>query len=205
MKGKVFKEPVFYGVTEGRITQFREIVKPQPKGKLTGWNKFPLTIEYLPDFEDAWYCRSEDGIEYIKPRFGVGDKVYIKEPYYHDCFNKTVYLYGNEGKYPLLDSATRRKLDGWKNKLFMPEGYARYFIDITAVRCERVKDISDEDCLKEGIYKNYNQGYGYSFDTDVYLHETPQEAYAAFFNQIHGKGAWERNPYVWVWDFKGIS
>ena len=90
----------------------------------------------------------------------------------------------------------------------MPEIFAQHFIEITGVRCERVQYISDEDCLKEGIMQ-LNTKFGnthssmFKYDKKEYFdYGTPQQAYAALFNKINGKGAWEANPFVWIYDFK---
>jgi hypothetical protein len=75
--------------------------------------------------------------------------------------------------------------------------------DDSGVRCERLQDISDEDCIKEGISaisQKYNAPFIYynGFDYD----NTPSRSYATLINKICGKGTWESNPYVWVYDFK---
>ena len=81
----------------------------------------------------------------------------------------------------------------------MPESIARYFIKITGVSAERLQDISEEDCFKEGVelYNNYDGTYG-----GWTAPSTLKEAYAALINSIHGNGTWEKNPWVWVYDFE---
>ena len=91
----------------------------------------------------------------------------------------------------------------------MPESAARHFIKITGVRAERLQDISEEDCLKEGIEeviwngkilkssKHYFNGYE--------SYGTPIEAYAELIDRINGNGTFQRNPFVWVYDFKLIK
>lgn len=109
--------------------------------------------------------------EHMKPRYKEGEILYLKEPYSFASYvsmkkNPTetrrelfpVYTYGiEEGKYlghtpdgPRVISK-EQILSPWKNKLFMGEQYARYYIKITDVRVERLFDISDEDCIKEGV------------------------------------------------------
>lgn len=99
-----------------------------------------------------------------------------------------------------------------KNKLFMPEKYARYFIEITAVRAERLQDITEEDCIKEGIEYSpeavpigYPFGAVFPYNNGFHNYTTAKEAYAALINNISGKGTWERNPFVWVYDFRLIQ
>ena len=213
MKGKAFIEPIFHGAVEGRITQFREIMKPQPivdePGKPTA------------DWENI----------YNKPRYKVGEIVYLKEPYrftHTDNVWFINYLYGCK-KQEFNISIGNKKLhkiliqqeiskSGWCNKLFMPEWCTRYFIKINAVRCERLQDISDKDCLKEGIFKDYiipkwaiGEHYiatykpfkdGKRFEN---YYENAREAYAVLINKINGRGTWDGNPYVWVYDYKLIS
>ena len=101
----------------------------------------------------------------------------------------------------------------------MPESAARYFIEITAVRAERLQDISDEDCMKEGIEVVHRAGHagennpsGLCFDISQkwdYQYScsesAPWKAYAALINKINGKGTWEKNPWVWVYDFELIN
>jgi hypothetical protein len=103
----------------------------------------------------------------------------------------------------------------------MPAKYARHFIKITAVRCERLRQISDEDCIREGIkysrentpegmssFPYYTNGLRKKRGSAKYnqmQYDTPQQAYAALIDSIHGKGTWEQNPYVWVYVFKLVQ
>lgn len=94
---------------------------------------------------------------------------------------------------------------GFNNKMFTRAEFMPHQIRITGVRIEQLQDISDEDCLKEGIFKVW--------DTNVYgivgKHLTswinPKDVYAYLIDKISGKGTWEANPFVWVYDFELIK
>lgn len=95
---------------------------------------------------------------------------------------------------------------GWKNKMFVKAEHMPYKIRITNVGVERLQDISDEDCLKEGI-EEHLKGVQYGFTSNIgyigqYPFSTPREAFAALINKVSGRGTWERNPFVWVYEFK---
>lgn len=101
----------------------------------------------------------------------------------------------------------------WTNKMFVRPDLMPHQIRFYDFHIERLQDISDEDCLKEGIYPYYygdeeeKKRYGippdgYSFDGWGFYYPTPREAYAALINKISGKGTWESNPYVFAYDFK---
>ena len=167
MKGICFTEPMFQSVIEGRKTQTRRIAT---------------------EFDDVFF-ESDNPIKLllkngkvIKPRYQVGETVYLKEPYQFvqmPLERTVIYKYGYIGGYN----------GKWKNKLFMSERYARYFIEITGVRCERLQDISDEDIIKEDVKHKCIIGY------------TLKSSYADLFNSINGQDTWNNNPYVWVYDF----
>ena len=90
-------------------------------------------------------------------------------------------------------------------------------IRITNVRIQRLQDISDEDCLREGIT---DMGIGgslrYSFTKNVKQTNgdvidfsnnfaSAKEAFANLIDKISGKGTWQNNPFVWVYDFELIK
>lgn len=86
-------------------------------------------------------------------------------------------------------------------------------IRITDVRVERLQDISDEDCIKEGIEKfdAFGDPASYRFydrkKCIIYPKKwcvSPREAYAALIDKVSGKGTWDSNPYVFVYDFEPI-
>ena len=187
MKGINFTEPLFHTIVEGLKTQTRRIIKPQPQG---------CFVPTKEGYQDGHFHN-------FKPRYKLGETVYIKEPYLETRetypSGKTRVLYKYSGTW--FDKEWK-----WNNKLFMPEKYARYFIEITAVHCERLQDISDEDCLKEGIeFNKFNDPYYFMPDDNGCGHDTPREAYADLINKIYGKGTWESNPYVFVYDFKLLN
>ena len=103
----------------------------------------------------------------------------------------------------------RKETLGWDNKMFVRAEDMPHHIRITNIRVERLQDISEEDCLKEGIWSDDNVGLE---GTTCWYHglanssfRTPQEAYASLIDRISGKGTWVSNPYVFVYDFELID
>lgn len=129
----------------------------------------------------------------------IGEEVAISQSYRAILEESNVYPNANELK----------ELPGYRNKMFVRAEDMPHHIRITKIRIERLQDISDEDCLKEGIWRDDNVGLE---GTTYWYHglpnssfRTPQEAYASLINRISGKGTWESNPYVFVYDFRLID
>lgn len=102
---------------------------------------------------------------------------------------------------------------GWNNKMFVKAELMPHKIKITSVRIERLQDISDEDCLREGIShytpadgQDTESGFGFqSSKGGLFLFDTARDAFATLIDKVSGKGTWESNPYVWVYDFELIK
>lgn len=104
---------------------------------------------------------------------------------------------------------------GWNNKMFVRADLMPHQIRITGIKCERLQDISDADCLKEGIFVNEYFGNGkkchhYGFDgffngTEGWFargwFDTPREAFAELIDKVSGRGTWASNPWVLVYEF----
>lgn len=99
---------------------------------------------------------------------------------------------------------------GWNNKMFVKAEFMPHQIEILDVRVERLQDITDEDCIKEGISsydtsgKNYIETvYGVDMiNKFIELGRTPREAFASLIDKVSGKSTWESNPYVFRYEFK---
>lgn len=94
---------------------------------------------------------------------------------------------------------------GWKNKMFVRADLMPHQIRITGIRCERLQNISDYNCMREGIsFISYIDKY-YFERTDreegFYFH-TPREAFASLIDKVSGRGTWDRNPWVLVYEFE---
>lgn len=97
----------------------------------------------------------------------------------------------------------------WTNKMFVSASECIHQIRITGVRIERLQDISDEDCLREGIIEDC-PNVQYSFPTEIgycgqYPFNTPREAFATLIDKVSGRGTWERNPWVFVYEFELVK
>ena len=103
----------------------------------------------------------------------------------------------------------RKEKIGWNNKMFVCAEDMPHHIRIIKIRIERLQDIKSEDCLKEGLWRAEDVGLE---GTTYWYHglanssfRTPQDAYASLIDRISGKGTWESNPYVFVYDFELID
>lgn len=99
-------------------------------------------------------------------------------------------------------------MKGWCNKMFVRADLMPYQIRITNIKVERLQDISDEDCLKEGLIKTfwgycyeYHDRHGRSFKGS----DSIRDAFADLIDGISGKGTWERNPFVFVYSFEIVK
>lgn len=99
---------------------------------------------------------------------------------------------------------------GWSNKLFVNPALMPYQIRITGIKCERLQDISNTDCLKEGIRQAYEESilwmYGYIDHKGTGLwFNTPRKAFAALIDKVSGRGTWASNPWVVAYEFELVK
>ena len=109
---------------------------------------------------------------------------------------------------------------GWGNKLFVNPELMPYRIRITGIKCERLQDISDAECMKEGVVggiigyyvpgikcKDWSkESYVDTEDGRTWkLFPTPREAFATLIDKVSGRGTWKRNPWVVVYEFELVK
>ena len=140
-----------------------------------------------------------------KPHYEVGEVMAIAQ-----CYKD---LYPN-ADFEMVGNGFMTESAGWNNKMFVRANLMKRHIRITDVKVEQLQDISDEDCLREGIRYYHssdkrwsnNSGYGYHIPKNgLHLFDTPYEAFANLFERISGKGTWESNPWVAAYEFKLID
>ena len=142
----------------------------------------------------------------IRPRFHLFEKIAVAKRY-EDAINP-------------LDWVNRKLYQdekGWSNKMYVKPDLMPHQIEITDYRVERLQQISDDDCLKEGIIKrddlidsqmNNIVRYTFegSFENHIYkTYKSPREAFAALIGKISGKKCWESNPWVLVYSFRLVK
>lgn len=194
------------GVIEGWKTMTRIIIPEKLFDKWVDYDNFCNSIN-RDDFFDyvgfngpkarQYYNEKKFFVEYSP--YKVGEVIAIAQSY-EDC--------GYDPNF-MLDGEPISKHPGWNNKMFVEAGLMKHFIKITGVKVERLQNISDEDCLREGI-EEHLKGVQYGFPSNVgyvcqYPFATPREAFAALIDRVSGKGSWKSNPWVWVYEFELIK
>nr|DAV63609.1 MAG TPA: ASCH domain protein [Caudoviricetes sp.] len=192
-------------VLDGRKTQTRRVIKYPREFKGEWVAGFNIHIRQSDKKVVGWPCMYDaDEREFdegeILPRYKVGEIVAVAQSY------------ADIGIEPFAFCEA-----AWRNKMFVKAELMPYQIKITNVRIQRLQDISDEDCLREGIELNTRQ---YEYDgTKKYCvcglghwraigctdFDTPHEAFAALIDKVSGKGTWESNPYVFVYEFELVD
>lgn len=199
-------------VLEGRKTMTRRIIKcPRTfRGEwVAGFNihRSPSDkkIVGFPCMYDA--DEREFDMGEILPKYELGEVVAIAQSYmdvdrFHRKGKNAAYLEYLDSILPEL-----KLHPGWVNKMFVKADLMPHHIKITGIKVERLQDISDEDCLKEGIIHAYTDNDGIKryhtphtkrgyLSTDV-----AQQAFAFLIDKVSGKGTWESNPFVFAYEF----
>lgn len=187
-----------YGLTQavldGRKTMTRRIIKLDKLGEYNFDNAL----------KQEWGRKSIEAYINNYARYKVGEVIAIAQSY------ETVFHSGNCPNDFFVDSSTINKKycgAGFKNKMFVKADLMPHHIEITGIKVERLQEISDEDCLKEGIIHAYTDNDGIKryhtphtkrgyLSTDV-----AQQAFSFLIDKVSGKGTWESNPFVFAYEF----
>lgn len=183
--------------------------------RIEGGGQFQLAATEAEDFfyeEDAGYivmcCQ---GVEIFrhKCRYKLGEVVAVAQNYF-STYDESKWENGiwyNE----FADGSDITNHAGWINKMFVKAEYMPHQIRITGIHCERLQDISDAECLKEGVLVEFARNGSpmyYYFDTkrwrEVWF-DTPREAFAALIDKVSGRGTWKSNPWVVVYEFELVK
>lgn len=189
-----------YGLTDAVLNGFKTMTR-RPVSEICLQQAEAYRHEYYADTLDA--LPLEEALLEFSP-FKIGEVVAVAQRYedvYEEMLcNGTDSL---ENARPILKHSEDI---GWENKIFVRADLMPHQIRITNVRVERLQDISDEDCLKEGI-KVYNCGidFGYKADGVRGTFGTAREAFSALIDKVSGKGTWQSNPWVFVYEFELIK
>lgn len=209
--------PMVRAILAEEKTQTRRIVKPQPyfdsrNNLIFGkWNygQDICGTHALPFKNMLCEC----------PYGTVGDRLWVREAFFEvydaDTFRPTgryCYAATHEGYVNVLDEAGGIKLnkDGseaspWKPSIHMPRVASRILLEITGIRVERLQDISEDDALAEGVAFNGDYDLWWDYLRNQWICVDPIDSYESLICKINGKDAWDKNPWVWVVEFKVIE
>jgi hypothetical protein len=98
---------------------------------------------------------------------------------------------------------------GWKRRpsIHLPRKGSRILLEITAVRVERLHEISEADARAEGVIEGAGDFAGcFSVPgTQAMSGTTAKECYARLWDEINGAGSWAANPFCWVIEFRRLA
>ena len=188
-------------VLEGRKTITRRVVSMHDY-------KYGFQVWYDIVSKKYWVCDGDENFIVERSRYSKGEVVAVAQSYNKIGLSPSMYC-EVPNEYGGTRDGSFDELPGWENKMFVKSEFMPHHIKITNIRVERLQDISDEDCLKEGLIYSpvgvNNYGFYSENDNCVYYFYTPREAFAALIDKVSGKGTWESNPYVWVYEFELVD
>lgn len=199
-KPMLFSAPMVRALLDSSKVQTRRIINPQPE---VDGSVGPAGLLYL------------DRIPHP-----VGSRIWVKETFarVHECFLLHLDPEPDNGLSFNNGFSTVYRADGepsywenygtkWKPSIFMRKEYSRITLEVTAVRVERLQDISEDDCRSEGVKHDGFVGYYCDeLDGEYGSHRCNWRAgYKRLWESIHGAGSWEKNPWVWVYGLKRLT
>ncbi|HCH9096605.1 TPA: hypothetical protein NNT20_003697 [Salmonella enterica] len=201
-RGIIFNGEMVRAILDGRKTQTRRPIK---------WKQTRFTE--IGEREDGsnwpWSEDTEKACDYWHPcSFGaVGDRIWVRETFrvHSRATDVATLVYRASVRNSWTEQTHRVPVavcnkpatpEKWTPSIHMPRWASRITLEITDVRVERLRDLSEEDAKSEGIIPSAGgvlPGWEYRINfRDLWM-------------DIYGTDNWEANPWVWVIEFKRIE
>lgn len=189
----LFSGEMVRAILNGRKTQTRRIVKPQPDE-----DGICLDLErnqYLDTSERVYRC----------PYGMPGDRLWVRET--HMAFDRGRINY--RADYLQDPNGDREHGVVWTPSIHMPRWASRLTLNITGIRVERLQDISDRepqnDCTAEGVFHCGMKLPRYEEWSVSGFRSSEKLMFHRLWDAINGVGSWDSNPWVWVVEFDPIE
>ncbi|HCT5938909.1 TPA: hypothetical protein OT253_003339 [Klebsiella pneumoniae] len=197
-RGMIFNAEMVRALLDGRKTQTRRPIK---------WKqtRFTEIVEREDGSKWPWSEDAEHACDFWHPcPFGaVGDRIWVREAFrVHSRATDVATLVYKASERNSWTEQTRRvpvavcnkpaTPEKWTPSLHMPRWASRILLEITGVRVERLRSMSQDDARAEGVIAASG----------------PMEAGLAFrelWDSIYGEESWKANPWVWVIEFKRVE
>ncbi|SPL63611.1 hypothetical protein [Ochrobactrum soli] len=203
----LFSAPMVRALLEGRKTQTRRIIKPQPTGRidpLISYNHGRMEIAFGPDMRDK-----DGGPKWWRPLAQAGDRLWVREAWRCHSWASDVatFMYRAHEKHSYTEMTEQFPVAGreyvqpgmsWKPSIHMPRWASRITLEATAIKVERLQDCSEVDAYAEGCVPD-DSGLNPN-------HIGPaRQIFRSLWDDINGPGAWDKNPWVVAYTFNVIN
>lgn len=219
IKPILFNTEMVRAILDGRKTCTRRLVKPQPDEKHTYQLGFVTDSTEKKEVGCFGFGIDEYGgsIQYAKPSYHTDDILYVRETvwqkigYYLDVDGETKPSWYNEFRYVATDEKPET---GWnyswakRPSIHMPKGAARIWLKVTDVHVERLQDMTDEDCEKEGLENFCKKCSSIFSECDTCMNDGGIKMdFKELWNSTIKKSdldryGWDANQWVWVIEFE---
>lgn len=198
----LFSGPMVRAILDGRKTQTRRVLIPQPVGG-----------DRVEWFSNGWFVGqlrdSENSFRPLRCPFGQpGDRLWVRETTFGASSGEPQDLCYRVACPCGRSDEEHAEAHGWRPSIHMPRWASRLTLEVTDVRVERLQDCSAEDAIAEGLMQATKDGLLYKWGTpDMDWADwriSPIDAFEWRWNQINaarGYG-WDVNPWVWVVTFQ---
>lgn len=194
----LFGAPMVRALLDGKKTQTRRIVKPQPEPATpASWH--PPGTHWWPSGKAKSILTTQE-MAAACPYGSPGDRLWVKEAHAR-VGEEVVYRW---------DWAICRDVKKWRSPIHMRRADSRITLEVVGVRVQRLHDITEEDAKAEGVEPvRYDPEGGDCWTASEAARLTPHRvAFEYAWNEIHGwtpAPAWDANPFVWAISFKRVT
>lgn len=202
----LFSTEMVKAILEGRKTQTRRIIKPQPFLNKQYSSEEPTYKEWF-SMNGSHNDSVEKWIQFC-PHGKVGDQLWVRETWAEVMEEEDlmfVYKASNIEELNTGDEDDNGNIFKWRPSIFMPRKASRIQLEIVNIRVERLDNISEEDAKAEGVEGIDGKYLDYSNTKSKHYCLSAFSSYEELWIKINGKESWEKNPWVWIIEFKRIN
>ncbi|EOZ5674204.1 hypothetical protein ACR2Y1_001923 [Morganella morganii] len=210
-RGIIFNADMVRAILDGRKTQTRRIMKPQPtpcdyidwRGNARGGHVWPSNIfrtmlhveGELQNGDGGWKGLVGDTC----PFGDIDDRLWVREAFQVGLCTESTIAYKATHKPSDLEEGWHEKIK-WRPSIHMPRWASRILLEITGVRVERLQSTSEEDAKAEGFDNSQSDAAN-----SIGWFEKPIRAFRRAWENIYGADGWDSNPWVWVIEFRRVT
>lgn len=191
----LFAGPMVRAILSGEKTVTRRVMKPQPTVTETYLREREAWVAGLTLSDHVNNAWQSGFIDVPCPYGEPGDRLWVRETY-GDAGCRLTYRAD-------LDDGAHCMVKRWIPSIHMPRSSSRILLEIIKVRVERLQDISDEQCIAEGIGVT-KHAVGVKL-TSPHDESVPRAMFRELWQSINGAESWAANPWVWVVEFRRIA